>query len=203
MVKINSVEDLYSSIGYGNVKCNHVITRLKELYEKTLDFKLDENTLKKPVQKKIKKSYNGISIEGVDNVKTRISKCCNPVPGDKIIGFITKGRGISVHRADCPNIEQDAEENRLIEVNWDSKETTSYPADIQIKAIDRSGLVAAIAMKLSEMDVSLLSIDGRTGKDKTVLIKMSIEINDIKQLENILREIKKVKSVMDAYRVTK
>lgn len=200
---INSVEDLYSSIGYGNIKCNHVITRLKELYEKTLDFKLDESTLKKPVQKKAKKSYNGISIEGVDNVKTRISKCCNPVPGDKIVGFITKGRGISVHRADCPNIEEDAEENRLIEVQWDSKETTSYPADIQIRAIDRSGLVAAIAMKLSEMDVSLLSIDGRTAKDKTVLIKMSIEINDIKQLENILREIKKVKSVMDAYRVTK
>lgn len=200
---INSVEDLYSSIGYGNVKCNHVITRLKELYEKTLDFKIDESTLKKPVQKKAKKSYNGISIEGIDNVKTRISKCCNPVPGDKIVGFITKGRGISVHRADCPNIEQDKEGNRLIEVHWDSKETTSYPADIQIKAIDRSGLVAAIAMKLSEMDVSLLSINGRTGKDKTVLIKMSVEINDIKQLENILREIRKVKSVMDAYRVTK
>ena len=199
---VNSIDDLYASIGYGNIKFNHVITRLKELYEKTNEFKSYDDKLKKAPAKQNKKSYNGVSIEGIDNIKIRISKCCNPVPGDKIVGFVTKGRGISVHRTDCPNIEQDVEDNRFIEVSWDSKETTSYPADIQIKSTDRSGLLAEIAMKISELDVSLLSINAKTAKDKTVIINMSIEINDIKQLEYIIREIKKIKSVMDVYRIT-
>ena len=198
---VNSIEDLYASIGYGNIKYNHVITRLKELHEKTIEFKLEERP-KKTVQKKTKKSNNGISIEGIDNIKTRISKCCNPVPGDKIIGFVTKGRGVSVHRSDCPNIEQDVEANRFIEVHWDSEKVSSYPADIQIKGTDRSGLLADVAMKISELDISLLSINARTAKDKTVLINMSIEINDIKQLEYILREIKTIRNIIDAYRIT-
>ena len=199
---VNTVDDLYASIGYGNIKFNHVITRLKDLYEKTLDIKFDEQSLKKPVQKKPKKSYQGISIKDLDNIKIRISKCCNPVPGDKIIGFVTKGRGVSVHRADCPNIEQDVETNRFIEVYWDSEESSSYPADIQIRATDRSGLLAEIAMKISELDISLLSINARTAKDRIVLINMSIEINDIKQLEYIIREIKRIRNVIDAYRIT-
>lgn len=198
---ITSIDDLYASIGYGNVKYNHVITKLKELYDKTIDYKLEKDPFKKTVQKEGKKSNSGVSIEGIDNIKIRISKCCNPVPGDKIIGFITKGRGVSVHRTDCPNIEQGVDSSRFLEVHWDSEDTTSYPADIQVRATDRSGLVAQIAMKLSELDVSLLSINGRTGKDKTVLINMGIQINDIKQLEYILREIKAIKSVIDAYRV--
>nr|WP_300005831.1 bifunctional (p)ppGpp synthetase/guanosine-3',5'-bis(diphosphate) 3'-pyrophosphohydrolase [Tissierella sp.] len=199
---INSIDDLYSSIGYGNVKYKHIVTRLKDLYEKTQDLKFDEKLLKKPVQRKAKKSYQGISIKDLDNIKIRISKCCNPVPGDKIIGFVTKGRGVSVHRADCPNIEQDVETDRFLEVYWDSQESTSYPADIQIKATDRSGLLAEIAMKISELDISLLSINARTAKDKTVVINMSIEINDIKQLEYIIKEIKRIKNIIDAYRVT-
>ncbi len=200
-LSLNSIDDLYAGIGHGNVKYNHVITRLKDQYEKLVGHEVFQDKAKKAPEKKKRKSYNGVSIKDADNVKIRISKCCNPVPGDKIIGFITKGRGISVHRADCPNIEQDVEPNRFIEVHWDSKETTSYPADIEIKATDRSGLLAEIAMKISELDVSLLSINARAAKDKTVVIKMNIEINDIKQLELILKEIKKVKSVVDAYRV--
>lgn len=199
---LNTIDDLYASIGYGNIKFNHVITKLKELYEKTIEFKPDKEISKKSVQKTNKKSYSGVSIKGLDNIKIRISKCCNPVPGDKIIGFITKGRGVSVHRADCPNIEQGVESNRFIEVHWDSEETTSYPADIQIRAIDRSGLLAEIAMNISEADISLLSINARTEKDKTVVINMNIEIDDKKQLEYIIREIKKIKSVIDVYRIT-
>lgn len=199
---VNSIDDLYASIGYGNIKFNHVITRLKDLYEKTVGYNIFEDKSKKPVEKKKVNSYNGVSIKDIDNVKIRISKCCNPVPGDKIVGFITKGRGISVHRADCPNISQDEDAERLIEVHWDSKKTTSYPADIQIKATDRSGLLADIAMKISELDISLMSINARAAKDRTVLINMNIEINDIKQLEDIIKKIKTIKSVLEAYRVT-
>lgn len=206
---LNSIEDLYASIGYGNVKYNHVITKLRENYEKTDEFKekrekeIEQEVIKKTKdpEKKRKKSYNGVSVKDLDNIKTRISKCCNPVPGDEIIGFVTKGRGVSVHRTDCPNIKQDVDSDRFIEVYWDTKDTTSYPADIQLRARDRSGLLAEITTRISELEYTILSVNTRISKDSTVLINMSIEINGVEELEIILEELKKINNVIDAYRV--
>lgn len=206
---LNSIEDLYASIGYGNVKYNHVITKLRENYEKTDEFKvkkekeLEQEVIKntKGSEKNKKKSYNGVSVKDLDNIKTRISKCCNPVPGDEIIGFVTKGRGVSVHRADCPNIKQDVDSDRFIEVYWDTKDTTSYPADIQIRTRDRSGLLAEITTKISELEYTILSVNTRVSKDSTILINIRIEINGVEELEMILEELKKINSVIDAYRV--
>lgn len=206
---LNSIEDLYASIGYGNVKYNHVITKLRENYEKTDEFKvkkekeLEQEVIKntKGSEKNKKKSYNGVSVKDLDNIKTRISKCCNPVPGDEIIGFVTKGRGVSVHRADCPNIKQDVDSDRFIEVYWDTKDTTSYPADIQIRTRDRSRLLAEITTKISELEYTILSVNTRVSKDSTILINIRIEINGVEELEMILEELKKINSVIEAYRV--
>ena len=206
-VSINTIDDLYASIGYGSISLSQIISRLREYYNEY--FKItDENAfieskIQQPQQKKPHKQTQGIMVKGVDNIKVRFSKCCNPVPGDEIIGFITRGRGVSIHRTDCPNvlINEDSEE-RLIEVAWDFQKKASYNAEIQIKGIDRSGLLADIASKMADTDAALLSLNARTNKEKMVTINMTIEINDIEQLKDIMKKIKKIKNVTDVYRVT-
>ncbi|MBC8590419.1 RelA/SpoT family protein [Wansuia hejianensis] len=205
-LSLNTIDDLYASIGYGNIRLNHIITRLKEFYNKEypsiaeIDF--TEEGLKKSNTKTKKRKSQGVSVKGLDNIKTRISKCCNPVPGDEIIGFITKGRGVSIHRLDCPNIKQEEDPNRFIEVEWNTEKKASYNAEIQIKAIDKGGLLAEIALNINDSGVRLISLNARSNRDKTVIINMTIEINDINQLEYVLGKIKKINNIIDAYRIT-
>lgn len=205
-LSLNTIDDLYASIGYGNIRLNHIITRLKEFYNKEypsiaeIDF--TEEGLKKSNTKTKKRKSQGVSVKGLDNIKTRISKCCNPVPGDEIIGFITKGRGVSIHRLDCPNIKQGEDPNRFIEVEWNTEKKASYNAEIQIKAIDKGGLLAEIALNINDSGVRLISLNARSNRDKTVIINMTIEINDINQLEYVLGKIKKINNIIDAYRIT-
>lgn len=206
-VSINSIDDLYAAIGYGSISLNQIISKLKEYYNEY--FKItDENAfieskIQQPQQKKPNRQTQGIMVKGVDNIKVRFSKCCNPVPGDEIIGFITRGRGVSIHRTDCSNvlINEDSEE-RLIEVEWDFHKNASYNAEIQIKGIDRSGLLADVASKIADTDAALLSLNARTNKEKMVTINMTLEINDIEQLKDIMKKIRKIKNVTDVYRVT-
>lgn len=202
---INDIDDLYSSIGYGNISVNHIITKLKDFYNDFYKDRIAEKAFEEKSKKQNKKNKNkdpqGILVKGIDGVKLRIARCCNPVPGDEIIGFITKGRGISVHRTDCPNIVQDKESERFIEVNWNSPKDISFHAEIQVQAMDRPGLLADVALKMNEVDVGLISLNARTNKENIVVINMILEINDKEQLKNIIKKVKYIKSVLDAYRV--
>jgi GTP diphosphokinase / guanosine-3',5'-bis(diphosphate) 3'-diphosphatase len=194
---ISSIEDLYSSIGYGNVSVNQIITKLKDFYNDFYKDRIAEKVIdeksKRQNQKKKNKDPKGISVKGLDGIKVRIAKCCNPVPGDEIIGFITKGRGVSVHRTDCPNIAQDKESERFIEVKWNAPKDVSFHAEIQVQAIDRPGLLADVALKMNEVDVGLVSLNARTNKEKIVVINMVLEINDKEQLKSIIKKVKKYK----------
>ena len=203
-LSINSIDDLYASIGYGNVKLNQVISRLKDFYADYYKSKYGKEFKHKAVkeQKKRPRSSSGIRVRGVDNIKVRLAKCCSPVPGDEIVGYVTKGRGVSVHRADCPNIMLDDAEERLIDVEWDTEKRASYLAEIQVRAIDRSGLLADIATRINDMNISLVNINARTTKDRVVIINMTLEINDIDQLEDVMKRLRKIKHIIDAYRVT-
>ena len=203
---ISNIDDLYSYIGYGNISVNQVITKLKDFYN---DFykdriaeKMIEEKTQKATQKKKKKDPQGVSVKGIDGIKIRFSKCCNPVPGDEIIGFITKGRGVSIHRDDCPNIVQDKESERFIEVKWNAPENVSFNAEIQVQAMDRPGLLSDVALKMNEVDIGLVSLNARTNKEKIVVINMVLEINDTEQLKDILKKTKQIKGILDAYRVT-
>lgn len=206
-VSISSIEDLYASIGYGSITINQVISKLKEIYSE--HFKPSEKEI---VESKIQKSQNrskprpthGIVVKDIDNVKIKFSKCCNPVPGDDIVGFITRGRGVSIHRTDCPNLSTilEGQEERSIEVSWDIEKKSSYSAEIQVKATDRPGLLAEIALRVNDADVGLLSLNARTNKDKSVMINMTLEIHDKEQLNELMKRLRRIGNVFDVYRVT-
>ncbi len=206
-LSINTIDDLYAALGYGSITLNQVTLKLRdyynEFYKITDEKAFVESKIQASQPKKTYKSTQGISVKGVDNVKVRFSRCCNPVPGDEIIGFITRGRGVSIHRKDCPNIianEEDME--RLIEVEWDFQKKASYHAEIQVKAADRPGLLAEIALRINDADVGLVSLNARTNKEKIVIINMTLEIHDIEQLKDLMRKMRKIKNVMDVFRVT-
>jgi len=205
-VSVNSIDDLYASIGYGNITLNQVISKLKvqynDYYKITDEKAFIESKIQQPSQGKISKPTQGIKIKGIDNIKIRFSKCCNPVPGDEVVGYITRGRGVSVHRADCPNIIMSEDVERFIEVEWDFQKKASYPAEIQIKASDRSGLLAEITQKITDSDLGVISLNARTSKDKIVFINVTLEIKNIEELRDLMKKIKRIKNVMDVYRVT-
>ncbi len=206
-MSINSIDDLYASIGYGNVSINQVLSKLKEYYKEyfkiTDESAFVESSIKQPQQKKTSKPTQGVTVKGVDNIKVRFSKCCNPVPGDDIIGFITRGRGVSIHRTDCPNISyNDDDRERLIDVSWDTQKKASYNAEIQLKAIDRTGILGDVAARVTEAGIALLSLNARTNKEKMVTINMTLEISNIEQLKELMRKLRKIKNITDVYRVT-
>lgn len=205
-LNLNTSEDLYAALGYGSVTLSQVIQRLKEFYKdyyKIDDEKIENEKLSEipQIPKKKKKVTQGVSIRGVDNVKIRFAKCCNPVPGDEIIGYITRGRGLSIHRKDCPNILDLTGQERFIDVEWDTDEKAEYPVEIQIKTTDRPGLLADITQGITDSNISLLSLNARTSKEKLVLINMILEIKDTEQLKELMKRIRKLKGVIDVYRV--
>ena len=206
-MSISSVEDLYSALGYGSVPMSQVLPKLKMLYNKehniTEEKQLAEVKSKEIQSKKDEnKSSQGINIKGVDNIKARFAKCCNPVPGDEIIGFITKGRGVAIHRTDCPNISNSQDTERFIEVSWDDENKASYPAEIQIRADDRFGLLSEITQKITDSDIGLIGLNARTDKDSIAIINLTLEIKDIDDLKQLMKKVKKIESVIDVYRVT-
>jgi len=205
-VSLNNIDDLYAAIGYGSITLSQVINKLKENYKEYYNQKIDEQeTIDKQintiVSKKEYKPTQGISVKGVDNIKVRFSKCCSPVPGDEIVGYITRGRGVSVHRSDCPNVKSLEIQERFIDVEWDTDKRTSYQAEIQIKASDRYGLLTEITQLLADMKLAVTSLNARTSKEKTALINMTLEIKDIEQLKELMKKMKKLDGIIDVYRV--
>ena len=145
----------------------------------------------------------GVHVEGLDDVMVRLSKCCTPVPGDDLLGFITKGRGVSVHRADCANAVSLAggARERVIEVEWDTEHTGSFVASIEVKALDRYGLLSDVARALSDSHVNILSSSTATGTDRISKMRFEFELGDPNHLESLVSAIKRIDSVYDAYRI--
>ena len=141
---------------------------------------------------------------GVDNCLVRFSKCCNPVPGDKIIGYITRGRGVSIHRQDCVNIaalyKNDEEKKRLIDVFWEDGKQDVYIAQLKIVANDRDGILIDVANAMSDCKVSVKSLNARTTKENMAIVETNIEIKDTVQLNKLITKIKNIKDVVDVTR---
>ena len=202
---INSIDDLYAALGYGSINLNQVINKLRAQYNEFYEIDDEKSLIESKIQQfpsKKTRYHQGVRIKGIDNIKIRFSKCCNPVPGDEIVGYITRGRGVSVHRADCPNIIISDDAERFIEVEWDFDKKVSYQAEIQIKATDRSGLLADITQKITDANLTVISLNARTLRDKVVFINMILEIRDIEELREVIKRIRKIRNVMDVYRVT-
>ncbi|MEF9921886.1 MAG: ACT domain-containing protein, partial [Anaerovoracaceae bacterium] len=145
----------------------------------------------------------GIIVAGADNLMIRVSRCCNPVPGDDIVGFITKGRGISVHRSDCSNITSlpEEEKQRFISVEWeDLKSGKSYNADVCIVGSDRKGMFSDISRTCEDMDVHISGMNAKSGKDGTVSITLTLSISSTQQMQKVLRILRNVTGVTHVYR---
>ncbi|KRQ87523.1 GTP pyrophosphokinase [Caloramator mitchellensis] len=199
----SNLDDLYSSIGNGALTSNQVISRIKEEIRKNEPQK--EVVIEEKVERKPKKYENkkpGIVVEGEKDLFVRFSKCCNPIPGDEIIGFITKGRGISIHRKDCTNFQHLAENEpeRVVEASWTGEHTTNFLAEISIEATDRYGLIADVSTILTNSKLPVKAINARTTKNNVALINLTLEVNNVDQIEKIMRELRRITGVTDVYR---
>lgn len=215
-----NVEDLIATVGYGGIMASQVVTKLKELYTREMRQAMKEKkaSLSEDIEKhnisdaeyskKRKKTPSqGIIVEGLDNILVRFAKCCNPLPGDEIVGYITKGRGVAVHRADCVNVNPDDEffKKRMIKVSWDGagKDSNStFEAEIQIKVVDRRGIVNEITHIVANEKIGLNGINARKGKDSEVTINLLVEVDGTEQLDYIMNKIKSVPGVERIYRMT-
>ena len=202
--KYKNLEEMYASVGFGAMSAAKVIARMlieyrKEHKEDIVEEKLEE--LERQKANKIKPSNSGIVVKGIDNCLVKLSKCCNPLPGDEIIGYITKGRGVSVHRTDCVNInELLKEEDRIIEVQWYNQEKVTYTVDIEIFANDRNGLLADIIQKINDAKAKIIAVSAKATKERVAITEITIEVDSLDSLNKIMKELRKVDSVYDVKR---
>lgn len=208
--KLSGTDEVYSQIANGGSYVSKVATALFKYYneDKKEDIKKESNDVEVLLDEKTKKEKShvkdkvGVTVKGIDNLMIRVSRCCNPVPGDEIVGYITKGRGISVHRKDCTNITSlpEEEQRRFIEVEWDTTEEKSYNADITVIAEDRKGLFSDISKACENMDVHISGVNAKSSKEKTIHIVLTLSISNTAQMKKILRTLHGVSGVSEVYR---
>jgi len=197
-------DDLFAILGYGGFSAQQITSRLKD--EATRQKRLVivpelPAEVRKPA---FGKPTEGVRVRGVDNVLLRLARCCNPVPGDAIVGYITRGRGVTVHRTDCPNAVFYAREpGRMLEVAWDREVAAAYPVDLLIHCHDRPGLLSDVVSILAETHVNILHAHANVAKSGDATITLSVEIRDLGQLEDIVRRVKRVSDVLDVVRVSR
>lgn len=213
--KFSSYDDLLNVIGFGEISAQKIINILRDEYNKSISAGKDEDVLAKleaarnaKKEKKQHASDNGIIVKGIENCLVRLSRCCNPVPGDSIVGYITKGRGVSVHRTDCPNIIAMSElENRVIDVRWADQSKgfgkSSYIVDISIKSVGNANLLLQIAKLIAESKLPMRAINARTTRDNYELIDLTLEITDRSELDKIVKKINAMESVVEVSRTVK
>ncbi len=209
-----TLEELYAAIGYGGFTAQKAVSRIQgELgriaakhhqEEKAAELMEEKPEAPKPVQRKVR-SEQGIIVEGLDNCLVKFSKCCTPVPGDAIVGFITRGYGVSVHRCDCPNASEErrklpGQEGRWIKVSWGSDTLDSYPTSLELVCKDRNNLILDISTVLSTTNTRVSAIQSRTGADQFVNIHLEISIRDQQQLRDVMNRLHQISGVLEVTR---
>ena len=205
---VQSYDDVCAMVGFGGLSTVQVLNRLIDEYKKTQKPEetappLPETKPEEPPRRTGSSSSGGVVVKGESGMLVRFAKCCSPLPGDKIIGYVTRGRGVSVHRADClslkdPGVEQD----RLIEVEWEEKDSSAtYEAEIRIVCYNRTGLLAELSVLFASMEVPVSAISAHTLKDSTFLFNISLVIKSTQQLAKIIRELNKWPDILEVSRV--
>ncbi|HJR98607.1 MAG TPA: bifunctional (p)ppGpp synthetase/guanosine-3',5'-bis(diphosphate) 3'-pyrophosphohydrolase [Actinomycetota bacterium] len=202
-LKYPDLDALYVAVGEGHVSPQSIVARVSRLVIGDADEDIEpEVPLARPVRLGREDISKGVVVRGLPDVWVRLSRCCTPVPGDEILGFVTKGQGVSVHRTDCPNVVSLRKQpERLIEVTWAEGKPTSFVVSIQVEALDRTRLLSDVATVLSDNHVNILSATSATGKDRITRLRFAFELADIAHLSSVLAAVKRVESVYDAYRV--
>ena len=206
---LNNVEEIYVAVGEGELLSSTVISKLKEnvvkqVSEEELNKNIEEQIAKTERQTKKKQSY-GVTVKGLNNIMVRFARCCNPVPGDDIAGYITKGRGVSVHRKDCSNFKAIVEKQRekVVDVSWGTEKGTAYVAELEVKAEDRMCLLSDVMLVITDSNLSLLSLNAKSGKNGVANINIQVKIDNIEQLKELMKKIRRLQGILDVYRVNK
>ncbi|MFY9663834.1 MAG: bifunctional (p)ppGpp synthetase/guanosine-3',5'-bis(diphosphate) 3'-pyrophosphohydrolase [Candidatus Cybelea sp.] len=195
--------DLYAAIGFGDASAQAVANRVREEFKH--DNVVDLTKIgRKPVARKSPRRSSGVRIAGVDDVLVRLSKCCSPVPGDPIIGYVTIGRGVSIHRADCPNVAyMNATPERILQAQWIDDAGLTHGVDVEVEAEDRSQLLQDIMAVFAELKTQVSSVNARVRKDGVAVASLTVQIRDLDHLHKLLRKLETLKNVRRVYRVTK
>ena len=208
---LSSLDDLYATIGFGGLSTLQLLNRLTEEYKKQNKAEAPPLPIVEKPAEEAKKpapssSSNGVIVKGESGMLVRFARCCNPLPGDEIVGYITRGRGVSVHRADCVNLKDaGVEPERMIEVEWESSGAGSYEADIQMLCYDHAGLFAEISLMFASQNVPVTAVTAHTVKNKQGLctMNMTIVIKTTQQLDKLLRDLQKRPDVIEVFRVAR
>ena len=207
-LKSNTENELYAACGYGGIPVSTVLLRLVELYKKSKEHEDARKTTEQIIEKlkvqgaKKAKNGTGVLVKGEPGVMVRMAKCCNPVPGDDIIGYITRGRGVSVHRSDCTSLGHTPEDlERMIEVSWDESSSESFHVGIDIQAYDRSGILMEVMAVLSELKITITNMNAKVLENtKNVMINIVVEIRDISQLDFVMTKLRRIREVYTVQR---
>lgn len=207
-LKSNTENELYAACGYGGIPVSTVLLRLVELYKKSKEHEDAHKTTEQIIEKlkvqgaKKAKNGTGVLVKGEPGVMVRMAKCCNPVPGDDIIGYITRGRGVSVHRSDCTSLGHTPEDlERMIEVSWDEASSESFHVGIDIQAYDRSGILMEVMAVLSELKITITNMNAKVLENtKNVMINIVVEIRDISQLDFVMTKLRRIREVYTVQR---
>jgi len=192
---ISSIDDLYASVGYGGFGVNQILLKLIDFYNK-------EEKAKQPVKESSgprKSDTSGILVKGHDDLQVRISRCCNPVPGDDIVGFVSRGRGVAIHRVGCSNLKN-VEPFRLIEAHWVGENASSFIVAVQVEGKDSNGLLARITTEINELDIILTSLSARVDKNNNGIINFTIRVDKIDQFERLQKRLLQIPGVDKVFR---
>ena len=207
-LKAGTEEEMFAACGYGGIPVSTVLLRLIELYKKSKEVEESKRSTEQIIEKlksqgqKKTKNGTGVLVKGEAGVMVRMAKCCNPVPGDDIIGYITRGRGVSIHRCDCPSMGHSAEDlERMIEVSWDGSSGESFHVGIDIQAYDRAGILMEVMAVLSELKITITNINAKVQEDtKNVSINLVVDIWDISQLDFVMTKLRRIREVYTVQR---
>ena len=200
------IESLYAAVGDGHISSSSVVEKLITAIgtEETHETPLTEMLITGTAPRIARRSASGVNVEGIDDVLIKLARCCTPVPGDPITGFITRGSGVSIHRSDCVNVAdlKFHQGDRIVKVSWDPGAKTVFLVNIQIEALDRARLLSDITRALSDQEVNILHAAVNTTKDQTAISRFTFEMADASHLDVVLASIRKIDGVYDVYRIT-
>lgn len=201
--RMENVDDFYAAIGYGGLSIIRLMPYIKEEYQKNYDKSRTEIKVI-PVKDNSKKNKDGVTVEGIDNCLIKFSQCCNPLPGDNIIGFITRGHGVSIHKRDCTNVPKDlincAEPARWVNAYWNKNVKEEYKATLQLTCLSRVGLMAEVAVQVANMRVNITSISTHDMKDGRTIIELTVNVSGLDHLKNLISRIEKIDGILQVER---
>ncbi|MCA1724854.1 MAG: bifunctional (p)ppGpp synthetase/guanosine-3',5'-bis(diphosphate) 3'-pyrophosphohydrolase, partial [Thermomicrobia bacterium] len=196
--RYNRLDDFLAAIGYGAVTTQQIAQQVAVLnpVEQVIALPPTEAALRPAT------ATSGIEVMGVGDLLTRLATCCKPVPGDEIIGYVTRGKGITVHRTDCPNVVKEPEQERLVPVSWGNTRTQAYPVGVRMEAWDRVGLMRDVSSVAADEKINLLSINSQTHPDRTVTMRLTVEVAGVESLSRILQRFEQIRDIYEVRRDT-